>query len=49
MWRVLLTLNKVKIDLEKSFFCGDAAGRKHDFADTDLLFAKNVGIPFKLP
>lgn len=36
-------------DLEKSFYCGDAAGRKKDHAMSDRLFALNVGISFKLP
>lgn len=34
---------------DKSFYCGDAAGRKEDFAATDLMFAHNIGIPFYLP
>lgn len=33
----------------KDFYCGDAAGRKGDFAATDLMFANNIGIPFFLP
>jgi histidinol phosphatase-like enzyme len=36
--------------MEKSFYVGDAAGRKDgkkkDFSDTDLKFAANIGIPF---
>ncbi len=39
--------------MKKSFFCGDAAGRKDakhkDFSDSDLKFALNVGIEFKTP
>ena len=34
---------------DKTFYCGDAAGRKEDFAATDLMFAYNIGIPFYLP
>lgn len=54
MWEFLEKNNGgVKINMEKSFFCGDAAGRKtkthKDFSNTDLLFAKNVGVPFKTP
>lgn len=42
------------IDLEKSFYCGDAAGRvrskgKKDFSCSDRLFAANVGVAFKVP
>jgi bifunctional polynucleotide phosphatase/kinase len=32
-----------------SFFCGDAAGRPGDYADTDRKFALNLGIPFYTP
>eukprot|EP00051_Salpingoeca_urceolata_P025530 m.459687 g.459687 ORF g.459687 m.459687 type:complete len:454 (+) comp20342_c6_seq8:60-1421(+) len=47
----------VSPDLEKSFYCGDAAGRpagwkggaKKDFSDTDRKFALNVGMPFYTP
>lgn len=31
------------------FYCGDAAGRPGDFADTDLKFAINIGVPFWTP
>ena len=40
-------------DKSKSFYCGDAAGRKDgkhkDFSDSDLKFALNVGLEFKTP
>ena len=45
----------IKIDKRNSFYCGDAAGRPKtatrpkDFTDTDLKFALNNGLPFKLP
>lgn len=32
-----------------SFFCGDAAGRPGDYADTDRKFALNLRIPFYTP
>lgn len=41
-----------KLNMKKSFYCGDAAGRpkegdrKKDFSDTDRKFAINVGLPF---
>jgi len=44
-----------KIDVKKSFYCGDAAGRpkegdkKKDFSDTDRKFAINIGLPFFVP
>lgn len=37
------------ITVEGSFYCGDAAGRKNDFSDSDKVFAKNCGLEFKLP
>ena len=37
------TLNK------KSFYCGDAVGRKNDFADTDYKFALNAKLNFYTP
>lgn len=37
------------VDLEQSFYVGDAAGRTGDFADSDKGFAKNVGIQFFTP
>ncbi|KAF4571436.1 hypothetical protein EYR36_008773 [Pleurotus pulmonarius] len=38
-----------EIDKEQSFFVGDAAGRKGDFAGTDRKWALNVGIKFYTP
>ena len=34
---------------EESFFVGDALGRKGDFADSDKMFAQNIGIKCKSP
>mmetsp|Transcript_17876 Transcript_17876/g.53806 ORF Transcript_17876/g.53806 Transcript_17876/m.53806 type:complete len:382 (-) Transcript_17876:1549-2694(-) len=41
----------VKVDLEGSFFCGDAAGNPGDALDTpsDRDFATAAGLPFKTP
>jgi bifunctional polynucleotide phosphatase/kinase len=45
----------VKVNLTKSFYCGDAAGRPKtktkgkDFSDSDRKFSINVGIEFKTP
>lgn len=55
MWNILVEKANegTKIDMKKSFYCGDAAGRKDakhkDFSDSDLKFALNVGIEFKTP
>ena len=45
MWQLMSQMIKV----ESAFYCGDAAGRKDDFSDSDLMFAKNVGTQFYLP
>lgn len=39
----------VEVDKKASYYVGDAAGRKYDFADTDKMFAESVGLPFKVP
>jgi bifunctional polynucleotide phosphatase/kinase len=50
MWSLLEDNNaNVEIDLEKSFYVGDAAGRPDDFSDSDLKFALNVGQERGLP
>jgi len=38
-----------KISKEKSFFVGDALGRRSDFSDSDKIFAENIGIPCYCP
>lgn len=42
-WKML------KYDPTNSFYCGDAAGRKKDFSDSDLKFALNGRVTFLLP
>ena len=57
MWDFLMEHYGNKINMKKSFYCGDAAGRKKDwmkgkkkdFSSSDLFFAHNIGIPFKIP
>eukprot|EP00755_Sulcionema_specki_P012060 Sspe_Gene.8210::Locus_2804_Transcript_1_1_Confidence_1.000_Length_3044::g.8210::m.8210/K08073/PNKP; bifunctional polynucleotide phosphatase/kinase len=50
MWNLLLREHCTEgIDMEQSFFCGDAAGRPGDFSSSDLLFARNIGVKFILP
>ena len=54
MWELLESNNGgIKIEKVKSFYCGDAAGRKDgkhkDFSDSDLKFALNVGLEFLTP
>ncbi|KAH7030538.1 polynucleotide kinase 3 phosphatase-domain-containing protein [Macrophomina phaseolina] len=58
MWRQLLNDHGLAeqpgaVDLDKSMFVGDAAGRSgsatKDFSCSDRDFAANVGIPFRTP
>jgi len=46
MWE---EFRKTYTKLESAFYCGDAAGRKDDFSDSDLKFAENIGIKFYTP
>ena len=48
MWRYLeSTCNGgLKVDKTRSFYCGDAAGRKGDHSDSDKAMAKAFGVPF---
>jgi bifunctional polynucleotide phosphatase/kinase len=47
MWWLLTRNNdSIEIDMSRSFYVGDAAGRKGDFSDTDLKFALNLGLKF---
>ena len=42
--------NQLKCKLDNdSYYCGDAAGRKNDFSDTDYKFALNSKIEFYVP
>lgn len=48
----ILEQKNLKIDMNESFYCGDAAGRlckKKDHSDTDLKFAKNCNLRFFTP
>lgn len=55
MWEELLRYLKlslgeeIELDMKKSFFVGDAAGREGDFLDSDKKFAENIGILFEVP
>ena len=44
-----LFIGNNKINKDKSFFIGDAIGRKSDFSDSDKVFANNIGIPCYCP
>ena len=45
MFKLFKSLTKSKIE----YYCGDAAGRPKDFSISDLYFANNIGVQFKLP
>ncbi|WOK95729.1 polynucleotide 3'-phosphatase ZDP isoform X2 [Canna indica] len=51
MWRLMEEhLNSgIAIDMDQSFYVGDAAGRINDHSDADIGFAKAVGLKFHLP
>jgi bifunctional polynucleotide phosphatase/kinase len=49
MYEHLLEKEGVTINKDDSFYVGDMAGRKTDKYDTDLKFAKNIGIKFMTP
>ena len=46
MWE---EFKKLCPNLQLAFYCGDAAGRKNDFSDSDIKFAENIKINFYLP
>jgi len=52
MWYALECLYKsenISIDMDASFYVGDAAGRSGDHAGSDRKFASNIGVKFFTP
>lgn len=39
----------IEIDMDRSFYVGDAAGREKDHSDSDIKFAKAIGLKFHVP
>ncbi|XP_062096815.1 polynucleotide 3'-phosphatase ZDP isoform X2 [Humulus lupulus] len=39
----------ISIDMDQSFYVGDAAGRENDHSDADIKFAEAVGLKFHVP
>ncbi|KAK4285874.1 hypothetical protein QN277_002508 [Acacia crassicarpa] len=39
----------IPIDMDQSFYVGDAAGRKDDHSDADIKFAEAIGLKFHVP
>ncbi|PQM33395.1 hypothetical protein Pyn_31803 [Prunus yedoensis var. nudiflora] len=51
MWHILEQHfnSGISIDMDQSFYVGDAAGRKNDHSDADIKFAEAVGLKFYVP
>ncbi|KAF3667334.1 putative polynucleotide 3'-phosphatase ZDP-like isoform X2 [Capsicum annuum] len=51
MWNIMKQQfnSGVPIDMDESFFVGDAAGRKGDHSDADIRFAQAIGLKFYVP
>lgn len=49
MWKQFKADLAAEIDMEESFFVGDAAGRPGDFSNVDIEFAINCGLKFYTP
>lgn len=39
----------ISVDMDQSFYVGDAAGRENDHSDADIKFAQAIGLKFYLP
>jgi bifunctional polynucleotide phosphatase/kinase len=49
MWEDMNECKFTNIDMNNSFYCGDAAGRYNDFSSTDYKFAANLNLKFYIP
>lgn len=51
MWRLLEEHfnSGIAIDMDQSFYVGDAAGRVNDHSDADIKFAQAIGLKFHVP
>lgn len=51
MWRLLEQHfnSGIVIDVDQSFYVGDAAGRVNDHSDADIKFAQEIGLKFHVP
>lgn len=51
MWHILEQHfnSGISIDMDQSFYVGDAAGRQKDHSDADIKFAEAVGVKFYVP
>ncbi|PSS05873.1 Polynucleotide 3'-phosphatase [Actinidia chinensis var. chinensis] len=39
----------IAVDMDQSFYVGDAAGRQNDYSDADIKFAQAIGLKFHVP
>ncbi|XP_065861953.1 polynucleotide 3'-phosphatase ZDP-like [Euphorbia lathyris] len=51
MWQIMEKHfnSGISIDMDQSFYVGDAAGRINDHSDADIKFAKAIGLKFLVP
>ncbi|XP_011098219.1 polynucleotide 3'-phosphatase ZDP [Sesamum indicum] len=51
MWKIMeMEFNSgLKVDMDQSFYVGDAAGRPDDHSDADIKFAQAIGLKFYVP
>ncbi|XP_038689001.1 polynucleotide 3'-phosphatase ZDP isoform X2 [Tripterygium wilfordii] len=51
MWRIMEKHfnSDISINMDQSFYVGDAAGRPNDHSDADLKFAQTIGLKFYVP
>lgn len=51
MWRIMEQHfnSGIPIDMDQSFYVGDAAGRPDDHSDADIKFAEAIGLKFNVP
>ncbi|XP_074351132.1 polynucleotide 3'-phosphatase ZDP-like isoform X3 [Apium graveolens] len=51
MWRIMEQHfnSGIPIDMDQSFYVGDAAGRPDDHSDADIKFAEAIGLKFYVP
>uniref|UniRef100_A0A2P2JX46 Uncharacterized protein MANES_15G094900 n=1 Tax=Rhizophora mucronata TaxID=61149 RepID=A0A2P2JX46_RHIMU len=51
MWQIMEKYfnSGISVDMDQSFYVGDAAGRPDDHSDADIKFAEAIGLKFHLP
>lgn len=51
MWQIMEKHfnSGISVDMDQSFYVGDAAGRSSDHSDADIKFAQKIGLKFYVP